>query len=130
MHVGKKIKKLIAESGKNADDVAVSLGVSRQTVYNWYHKESLESKYLLQLSNMFDVPITFFFDQKPELSEKKGDNESTSRIKELEEEKKRLYDILDRLSIAYSNLVSEYSGKQSGANEFLHLQLVPEKKAA
>lgn len=62
MHIGKQIKKIATESGKKQKDIAEALGVSIQHLYNLFGKESIETKYLFQFTEIFQVPITSFFD--------------------------------------------------------------------
>jgi transcriptional regulator with XRE-family HTH domain len=62
--MGEKLKKLIDDSGVNIDELAFKMGVSKQTIYNWFKKDSIESKYLEIASTIFEVPVSYFFENK------------------------------------------------------------------
>lgn len=65
MIVGEKIKKLIELSGKSVKEVADEIGMTNQNLYKILKKDSVESQLLTLFANKFDVPITYFFDNKP-----------------------------------------------------------------
>lgn len=64
MNIGKKIRKLRYESGIQAQDLADYLFISKPTLYN-YEKgvASISAESILTLSQMFNVPISYFFDE-------------------------------------------------------------------
>jgi transcriptional regulator with XRE-family HTH domain len=61
--VGEKIKKLMYERGLSPEELASILKVSRGTLYNWFKKDSVETAYLLAISNSLSVPVSYFFDE-------------------------------------------------------------------
>jgi transcriptional regulator with XRE-family HTH domain len=84
--MGDKLKKLIDDSGVNIDELALKIGVSKQTLYNWFKKDSIESKYLEIVATIFNVPISYFFENQ---SKKIGQSKSLEGgrfVNEVEEE--------------------------------------------
>lgn len=66
--IGKRIKELIDNQGFSAEEFSALLGISRGTAYSIFSKESVDTKYLVQLSEHFNVPITYFFEDSPKVS--------------------------------------------------------------
>ena len=59
-HIGKNIKAIISQSNYSAKDIAAKLDVSYQYLYKIFNSESVDSKYLFQLSEILKIPITAF----------------------------------------------------------------------
>ncbi len=58
--IGKRIEKLIEESGYTKTEVARQLGISATSVYKWVEAESIpDIQHLLDLSFLLDVSIDY-----------------------------------------------------------------------
>lgn len=62
-HIGKNIKSIIAEKKYSAKDIASQLGVSYQHLYRIFASESVESRYLISISEILNVPVSTFFNE-------------------------------------------------------------------
>ncbi len=62
MTVGEKIKQLLKKTGLSAEYLASELGVTATTVFSMYKRDSIESKHIEKMVNIFDVPLDYFFD--------------------------------------------------------------------
>jgi len=100
-HIGKVIKSLVEKSDFNSSVIASKLGISYQNLYKIYNKESVETHYLFEISEILNVHISAFFNlpQKGWVSESEINklNKEISRlqdkIKDVEEqlEEKKLF---------------------------------------
>lgn len=108
-HLGEKIKVMITDSGLKQKYVAESLGISTQHLHNLFRKESIETRYLYQFSEVLKVPLWTFFAESPLLV-------NQNKVYELENEieimkntirEKSLFDILDALIACYNLLSKE-----------------------
>jgi transcriptional regulator with XRE-family HTH domain len=63
--IGDKIKNLIENSKYTVTQVASNLGMTNQNLYKILKKDSVDSKILVELSKLFGVPISYFFDDQP-----------------------------------------------------------------
>jgi DNA-binding Xre family transcriptional regulator len=62
--VGNKIRQLIESQGQMPKtEVADKMGISATNLHLLMKKESVETKYLESLSKIFDVPVSYFFDE-------------------------------------------------------------------
>ena len=66
MNIGLKIKELASKEKLDVSELAKRLGKSKQAVYDLLEKEDLNTSILKQLSQIFNVPITAFFQEKLE----------------------------------------------------------------
>ncbi len=62
MIVGEKVRDLLLKNGKNAEFLANELGVVVGTIYGMYKKDGIDSKHLQKIAELFNVPITYFFE--------------------------------------------------------------------
>ena len=68
-HVGSRIRLRRHNLGLSAVDVAASLGVRYQQLQHYERGNSqISSASLLTISKLFNVPISFFFDEMPSLT--------------------------------------------------------------
>jgi len=79
-HIGSKIKELIQDSKYSVKEISEKLGISSPNIYRLYERESMETKYLVKLSEIFNVPVGYFF----------SDKDSKSINQEIEDLKKQL----------------------------------------
>lgn len=66
MNIGLKIKELASKEKLDVSELAKRLGKSKQAVYDLLEKEDLNTSILKQLSQILNVPITAFFQEKLE----------------------------------------------------------------
>ncbi len=62
--IGDRIKKLIEESRYSVPQVAERLNMTNQNLYKILKKESVDSNLLFDLSKLFGVPISYFFEDE------------------------------------------------------------------
>lgn len=62
MNIGLKIKQLMVQEKLEISDLAKKLGKSKQAIYDILEKEDVNTSLLRDLSSVFNVPITIFFD--------------------------------------------------------------------
>jgi len=59
--IGENIKQLIHQKGITVDFLAENLGVSIQNIYKMFKRDSIESKHLIRISELLDIPIGRLF---------------------------------------------------------------------
>lgn len=68
MHVGSKIKEMIDNNSKlraiPKKEIAKLIGTSENNLYELFKKESVETKYLVALSEISGESIYYFFDEQ------------------------------------------------------------------
>lgn len=62
MNIGLKIKQLMLQEKLEIPDLAKRLNKSKQAIYDMLEKEDVNTSLLRDLSSIFNVPITHFFD--------------------------------------------------------------------
>lgn len=62
MKIGLVIKELMLKQNIEVADLAKRLGKTKQAVYDMLDKEDVNTSLLRELAAIFNVPITFFFD--------------------------------------------------------------------
>jgi len=80
-HIGTKIKDLINSSNLSVKEVSEKMGISPPNIYRIYERESVETKYLVKLTEIFGIPISYFFD---DVDSKKLESEISNLKKMLE----------------------------------------------
>lgn len=66
MNIGLKIKELMSIEKMDAPTLAKKMGKTKQAVYDMLEKEDVNTAILRQLSDIFKVPVTFFFAEEQE----------------------------------------------------------------
>lgn len=61
-HVGAKIDRLRRERKETLDEFAAKLGVVKATVSKWSHQKDMNTETLRNISRVYRVPISYFFD--------------------------------------------------------------------
>ena len=135
-HIGKKIKALIDESKLSAADVALIMRTSSQNLYRLFSRESVETKYLFQIAEIIDVPVTAFFEDQIEkgnlgqlLNQKDNEindlKEEILKLQEKVDDKKRIIEYLDgevgelrELRAKYQDIYMEYYNKVFNSEEW------------
>lgn len=74
MHIGAKIKELADNKAIKKEELALKLGMTSDNLYKIYSKEGINTKILCQISEILDVPITYFFEGDSEKNLNIGDN--------------------------------------------------------
>ncbi|MEA5111694.1 hypothetical protein SDC9_17668 [bioreactor metagenome] len=62
-HIGKKIRELITGSKYSVKEVAKRLGICPSSIYKFHKRKSVQTKYLISLAEMFDVPVSYFYQE-------------------------------------------------------------------
>jgi len=62
--IGEIIKELIQTSKYSVKEISEKMGVSSPNMYRLFERDSVETKYLVQLSEIFGISITYFFGGK------------------------------------------------------------------
>ena len=60
-HIGQNVKRIISASKFSSKEIAEKIGVSYQYLYKIYNNKNVDSDYLIQLSEILEVPISVFF---------------------------------------------------------------------
>lgn len=61
-NIGLKIKELMSQEKIDAPELAKRIGKTKQAVYAMIEKEDINTAVLRDISKVFNVPITYFFD--------------------------------------------------------------------
>lgn len=62
MCLGLKIKALMSQENVEVSELAIQLGKSKQAIYDMLEKNDLNTSILRDLSKIFGVPISYFFE--------------------------------------------------------------------
>ena len=62
MEIGLKIKELMIQENIEISDLAKKLGKSKQAIYDMLEKKDINTSLLRNLSSIFNVPISVFFE--------------------------------------------------------------------
>ena len=77
MHIGLKIKQLVELKKISPQELARKIGKkSKQSIYDYYKKESIDTAVLQKIADALEIPITAFFED----SENTNNNTYTSSI--------------------------------------------------
>ncbi len=143
--VGDKIKQLIDnQQVMNRHEVAEKMGISENNLYRLYKRESVETKYLLCLCDIFNVSINYFFNNESpvientkvstKISSKKDDASNIFYERLLEEKDKRIGFLEEDVKF-YKNIINnqfrdKVSSQSLGKNsEMEHSQPTPTGQA-
>jgi DNA-binding Xre family transcriptional regulator len=132
--VGDKIKQLVDnQQVMNRHEVAEKMGISENNLYRLYKRESVETKYLLCLCDIFNVSINYFFNNESpvientkvstKISSKKDDASNVFYERLLEEKDKRIGFLEEDVKF-YKNIINNQfrekgSSQSLGKNEEL-----------
>nr|NQU93508.1 helix-turn-helix transcriptional regulator [Bacteroidota bacterium] len=59
--IGNNIKRIMQHKGWSVNDLADDLGMTVQSLYRIFKKDSIESKHLVRIAEIFDIPIGTLF---------------------------------------------------------------------
>jgi len=59
-----KIKYLLSENSLTQKELCDNIGMSTQNLRKIFDRDSIETKHLQNIANVFQVPVTFFFEEK------------------------------------------------------------------
>ncbi|NLF43358.1 MAG: helix-turn-helix transcriptional regulator [Bacteroidales bacterium] len=62
-HFGNEVNSLLKKKGLTRKDLANKLGMTEANIYKILKKESIDTKLLDRVSEILDVPISFWFDE-------------------------------------------------------------------
>jgi hypothetical protein len=63
MLVGEKIKKAIDRTGWDPVKVAGAINMSTANLYRIFKRDSVETKYLVRLSDLLHLPLSYFYEE-------------------------------------------------------------------
>ena len=112
--IGCKLKAVLKRKGINAKEFGEMIGKSEQRVYQYYNATKFDSDQIIEFSNIFKVPISYWFDEVSSINQSivNGDGSASSvygdatvgeladtdkeieHLKQLLEEKERTIQIL------------------------------------
>lgn len=102
--IGEKIRQLIESQSKYSKlEVAEKIGVTDSTIYNLMKKDSVETKHLQALCDLFDIPMTYFFDDKPKKSKSLDGGKFGSEVvidllkEQLKEKDRQIFELIQRV---------------------------------
>ena len=78
--IGNKLKKILKRKGINAKEFGEMIGKSELRVYQYYNATKFDSDQIIEFSNIFKVPITYWFDDDCQLNQSivNGDGSAAS----------------------------------------------------
>jgi len=79
MVLGEKVKKLIETNGYSVNKMAKEIGIANTYMYKIVKMESIDTKYLVKIASVLNIPVTAFFAEDEVF---KGD--SSSMLKNME----------------------------------------------
>jgi len=59
--LGENVKKIIKQKGMSIYDIAFQMNTTNQNLYRILQKDSIDSKYLVQIASILKIPIGMFF---------------------------------------------------------------------
>lgn len=112
--IGNKLKKILKRKGITPKEFGGMIGKSEQRIYQYYNATKFDSDQIIEFSNIFKVPITYWFDDDCQLNQSivNGDgsaasvygnatagimadqNKEIEHLKQLLSEKERLIQVL------------------------------------
>lgn len=112
MEIGLKIRELMVQEKLEIPEIAKKLGKTKQAVYDMLEKKDVNTALLRDLSKIFNVPITAFFEESPVSQVSNGnsnvvvgrDNNGSISIKDCQ-------DKLDDALLEIKHLKGEIDGK-------------------
>ncbi len=67
--IGEKIKKAISKSDYTPEQVAAHAEMSVTNLYKIYKRDSIESRYLVKIAQILELPYSYFLDEDADLSQ-------------------------------------------------------------
>ena len=103
--IGCKLKAVLKRKGINAKEFGEMIGKSEQRVYQYYNATKFDSDQIIEFSNIFKVPISYWFDEVSSINQSIVNGDATvgeladkdkeiEHLKQLLEEKERTIQIL------------------------------------
>ncbi len=138
LSIGEKIKRAIKQSPFTISEVAKTIGISNQNLYKIFKRDSVESKYIKKLSDLLNIPQSYFYNNQNDgekivfentkennglLLKLKNENEQLkTKVKELSEQledKKMIIDLLkERKAISGHDLVTQVEDRNIEYTDF------------
>lgn len=118
--IGERLKVAVDHSKLTPDEVASGLGVSKSNLYVLYKKPSFDVEYLKKACNLFDLPMSYFLEEKESPPPKPVERGvfGTPVLQEIREEMKLLREQLlvkDQQIAGLQRTVDVLVGKSEGA---------------
>ena len=67
-----RIKKLIDDNNLTIRGVAEKIGISEPGIHNMFRSQDMKVSTLQKIADFFEVPITYFFDDDDDISNRKN----------------------------------------------------------
>ena len=97
-HIGNRIKNFIEGSKLSSVEVAKQMNTSYQNLYRIFNRESVETRYLFELSKILNIPVTSFFENET------GKKFTQIDVENLRKENEELNRKIDKLELEKDNL--------------------------
>ena len=97
-HIGNRIKSFIEESNYSSVEVAKQMNTSYQNLYRIFNRESVETRYLIEIAKILGIPVTAFFEDVP------GRSISALDWEKLNQENEGLRRQIEKLELEKENL--------------------------
>jgi len=72
--VGNRIRSIVFASKFSPKEISIKLGISYQYLFKIFNSENVDTKYLFQLAEILNIPVTSFFSE--------GNSENVSELNE------------------------------------------------
>ena len=123
-HIGQNVKRIISASKFSSKEIAEKIGVSYQYLYKIYNNKNVDSDYLIQLSEILEVPISVFFGEL----HSKLNSELLGSIEKLTENIKSLNYKMFIIQNTCMNIMSLYERQLINLNESTLINVVKDKQ--
>ncbi len=113
--LGKKLKELAQKSPLSNNKIADKLGVSVNTLYNFYDREHLDTEILIKSCSIFNVELVYFFGELEgiKLSEKEEEKEELAKENIWSKKYLEAQEKVNKLQDEISDLKSKFIFAQS-----------------
>ena len=71
MNIKERIKEIIDKKGITIRELASKINMSEQNLYKCFRRNSIELKYLEQMSEFLEIPLSYFFNENETISSNK-----------------------------------------------------------
>ena len=109
--IGERIKELCQGSGHRLTWIADKVGMTYQNLFKIFKKDSVDTKFIIKLASIINVPIwSFFNEEAPELNG--GDSVEIVRLKNEIVENKKIITLLEETTKNYKIVFDYLAGEQ------------------
>ncbi len=120
----KKIKQILLTKKIKVKDFCFDIEMSKQNLYNIYERNSAESKYLIKMSEVLQVPVSYFFEEEGVSSVNNSGNYigggKNNKIKQNQNADERIKDMeIENLKKEIANLKESHKRDIENKNELI-----------